>query len=111
MLIAILHFLSDADDPRAIVAQLVDALPSGSYLAISHLTGDFDPEEAADALAAGQGSGVTYAPRSRAEVAAFFAGLDLVDPGVVPLLAWRPDNGTPQDPLAVRMYAAMGRKP
>jgi hypothetical protein len=39
------------------------------------------------------------------------ATLDLVGPGVVPLLAWRPDNGTPQDPLAVRMYAAVGRKP
>jgi len=98
MLIAILHFLSDADDPRGIVAELVDALPSGSYLTVSHLTADFDPAEAAAAQAAGQGSGITYAPRSRAEVAAFFAGLDLVDPGVVPLLAWCPDDGAPEDP-------------
>jgi S-adenosyl methyltransferase len=50
-------------------------------------------------------------PRSAAEVAAFFDGLDLVDPGVVPLLAWRPDGGAPPDPLAARSYAAMGRKP
>ncbi len=112
MLIAILHFVNDADDgARGIVAELVDALPSGSYLTISHLTADFDPEEAAAGRAAGQRSGITYVPRSRAEVAAFFTGLDLVDPGVVPLLEWRPDSGTPQDPLAVRMYAAMGRKP
>lgn len=49
-------------------------------------------------------------PRTAAEVAAFFDGLDLVDPGVVPLLTWRPDDA-PQDPLAARMYAAMARKP
>ena len=111
MLIAVLHFLSDAEGSRGIVTELIDALPSGSYLTVSHLTADFDPEEAAAAQAAGRGSGITYVPRTRAEVAAFFAGLDLVDPGVVPLLAWRPDSGTPQDPLAVRIYAAMGRKP
>ena len=111
MLIAVLHFLTEQDDPRRLVAELLDALPSGSYLTIAHLTADFDPEEAASALAATQRSGVTYVPRSAAEVAAFFDGLDLVDPGVVPLLTWRPDDGAPQDPLAARMYAAMGRKP
>jgi hypothetical protein len=111
MLIAVLHFLTDADDPKGIVAELVEALPSGSYLTIAHLTADFDPQEAAIAQAAGQQSGVTYVPRSQAEVAAFFTGLDLVGPGVVPLLAWRPDGGEPQDPLAVRSYAAMARKP
>jgi len=111
MLIAILHFLSDADDPHGIVAELLDALPSGSFLTISHLTGDFDPEEADAAQAAAKGSGVTYHLRSRAEVAAFFAGLDLLYPGVEPVLAWRPDNGMPPDPQAVRIYSAMGRKP
>ncbi len=80
MLIAVLHFLGDADDPHGIVAQLLDALPSGSFLTISHLTGDFDPEEADAAQAAAKGSGVTYHLRSRAEVAAFFAGLDLLYP-------------------------------
>ena len=49
-------------------------------------------------------------PRTRAEVAKFFTGLDLVDPGVVPLLAWRPDDGTPENPADARIYAAMGRK-
>jgi hypothetical protein len=110
MLIAVLHFLTDAEDPRGIVAELLGALPSGSYLAVSHLTADFDPDSAAAAQAAGQRSGVTYVPRSRDEVAAFFTGLDLVNPGVVPLLAWRPDGGAPEDPLAVRSYAAIGRK-
>jgi hypothetical protein len=111
MLVAVLHFLPETDDPRGIVAELLAALPSGSYLTISNITADFDPDSAADAQAAGQRSGVTYVPRSQAEVAAFFAGLDLVDPGVVPLLAWRPDDGPPTDPRAVPSYAAMGRKP
>ena len=111
MLVAVLHFLTEAENPRGIVTELVSALPSGSYLAISHLTADFDPDSAAVAQAAGQRSGVTYVPRGNAEIAAFFTGLGLVDPGVVPLLAWRPDDGTPDDPLAVRSYAAMGRKP
>ena len=62
------------------------------------------------ALAASRQSSVTYVPRTAAEVAAFFDGLDLVDPGVVPLLTWRPDGGAP-DPLAARTYAAMARKP
>jgi hypothetical protein len=111
MLVAVLHFLTEADHPREIVAELLDALPSGSYLTISNITADFDPAAAAVAQAAGQRSGVTYVPRSQAEIAAFFTGLDLVDPGVVPLLTWRPDDGTPEDPRAVLSYAAMGRKP
>ena len=111
MLIAVLHFLTEQENPRAIVAELIDALPSGSYLTISHLTADFDPQEAAAGRAAGERSGVTYVPRSRAEVAEFFTDLDLVDPGVVPLLAWRPDDDTPASPAEVRIYGAMGRKP
>jgi O-methyltransferase involved in polyketide biosynthesis len=111
MLVAVLHFLAETQNPRGIVAELVSALPSGSYLAVSHLTADFDPGSAAAAQVAGQRSGVTYVPRSNAEVTAFLTSLGLVDPGVVPLLAWRPDDGTPEDTLAVRSYAAMGRKP
>jgi hypothetical protein len=112
MLVAVVHFFTDAENPLGIASTLLDALPSGSYLTISHLTADFlDPEQAAAGRAAGQRSGVTYVPRAQAEVAAFFAGLDLVDPGVVPILTWRPDGGVPADPLAAHSYAAMGRKP
>jgi S-adenosyl methyltransferase len=111
MLVAILHFFPDKENPQGIVSSLVDALPSGSHLTVSHITADFmDPEQAASAQAAGQQGGITYVPRSRAEVAAFFSGLDLVDPGVVPLLAWRPDGGAPADPHGPTSYAAMGRK-
>ena len=81
------------------MSSLLDALPSGSYLAITNLTADFmDPAQAAQATQAGQQGGITYVPRTQAEVAAFLTGLDLIDPGVVPMQAWRPDGGA----LAVR---------
>jgi hypothetical protein len=70
-----------------------------------------DPEQAAKATEAGQQRGITYVPRSEAEVTAFFPGLDLVDPGVVPMQAWRPDDGASADPRGPASYAAMGRKP
>jgi S-adenosyl methyltransferase len=112
MLVAILHFFTDEEDPRGMVSTLVDALPSGSYLTVTHLTADFmDPEQAASAQAVGQQGGIAYVPRSQAEVAAFFSGLDLIDPGVVPMRAWRPDGGAPGDPHGPTSYAAMGRKP
>ena len=112
MLIAILHFCTDEENPRGLVQALLDALPSGSYLAVSHLTADFiAPEQAARASAAGQQVGIKYVPRTQAGVAALFAGLDLVDPVVVPMLAWRPDDGAPADPRAAAAYAAVGRKP
>jgi hypothetical protein len=112
MLVAVVHFFPDGEDPQGVVSTLLDALPPGSYLTLSHLTADFlDPEQAAAGQAAGQRGGVTYVPRTQAEVAAFFTGLDLVEPGVVPLVTWRPDVETPADPLAAHSYAAMGRKP
>jgi hypothetical protein len=111
MLVAILHFFRAEENPRGLVSALLDALPSGSYLTVSHLTADFDPHAAARAETAGRDAGITYTPRSQAEVAAFFTGLELVDPGVVPVLAWRPGDGPPGDSRAVHSYAAMGRKP
>ena len=72
-------------------------MPSGSYLAVTHPTPDFNPEEMAQAVAAAEGAGVTLVPRSQAEVAEFFSGLEVVDPGVTPVLAWRPDE-PPADP-------------
>jgi hypothetical protein len=111
MLIAILHFFADEDKPRAIVAELLDALPSGSYLAVTHSTADFSPGEVSGVAEATRQAGVRYTPRSQAEVATFFTGLDLVDPGMVPVLAWRPDDGEPEDPNRAYIYSAVGRKP
>ena len=111
MLIALLHFFTDDQNPQAIVSSLLDALPSGSYLVVTNLTADFmDPDQATRATQAGQQGGITYVPRTQAEVAAFFSGLDLVDPGVVAMQAWRPDDGVLTAPDGPTSYAAVGRK-
>jgi SAM-dependent methyltransferase len=111
MLVGILHHVRDDDDPDRIVATLLDALPSGSYLTITHPSADFDPEAMVPLAATAEQSGIPYVPRSRSEVERFFAGLELVEPGVVPLLAWRPDADTSTDINSVYGWAAVGRKP
>jgi O-methyltransferase involved in polyketide biosynthesis len=111
MLVAVLMYFRDEEDPRAMVSELVDALPSGSYVAVTHPTADFNPAEMAGAVAAAEHGGVTLVPRSRAETEAFLAGLDLVEPGVVPVLAWRPDSEPPTDPHSAYYWAGIGRKP
>ena len=111
MLIAILMLFGDDENPQAWVRTLTDALPSGSYVAITHPTADFNPGEMAGAVTAAEYAGINLVPRGQAEVAAFLDGLELVDPGVVPVLAWRPDGAEPQNPRSAYYYAAIGRKP
>jgi S-adenosyl methyltransferase len=111
MLIAILMYIRDEEDPRGLVSTLMDALPSGSYLALTHPTADFNPEEVAGAVAATERAGISFTTRSQAQVAAFFDGLDLVDPGVVPILAWHPEGVPPGAIHVAYYYGAVGRKP
>ncbi|WP_305790164.1 SAM-dependent methyltransferase [Symbioplanes lichenis] len=108
LLLAILHFLPDEDDPYAIVRRLTAALPPGSHVVISHATADWLPPAAVDEITSGRhGAGRL---RSRAEVERFFDGLDLLDPGVVPLADWHGEPGHP--PAAeVSMYAGVARVP
>jgi hypothetical protein len=92
LLVAVLHLLTDADDPHGVVAALREAIAPGSYLAISHLTSAQRPDDAARLGAhAATRSGVPIIFRSREEITAFFDGLTVVDPGVVELPAWRPE--------------------
>jgi len=108
---------ADLREPRKILADpalavtLVDALPSGSYLTVTHPTADFNAPAMAGAVAAAEHGGITLVPRNQAETEAFLAGLDLVEPGVVPVLAWRPDPGSQADTLSAYYYAGVGRKP
>jgi hypothetical protein len=91
MLVAVLHFVPDSSDPAGIVAALAGALAPGSFLAVSHLTADFDPEQVASGVAAYNAlvpAGITA--RSHAQITALFGGLALVPPGVVPVTEWRP---------------------
>jgi S-adenosyl methyltransferase len=116
MLMAIMHFMVDDDDPYTIVAQLMGALPAGSFLAMSHFTSDFLPAALAEKLTAawernpnnGQGRA-----RSAEELGRFFAGLDLVPPGIAPLSEWRAENEPQPRPARtdVSGYGAIGRKP
>lgn len=109
-LIAVLMLVADADDPGRSLAALRDAVPSGSYLAISHPTQDFAPEVMATVTAAATGGGMTFVPRDRAAVEAFLGDWEPVGPGVVPVLAWRPDD-EPADPHAAYYWAGVARKP
>jgi hypothetical protein len=116
LLIAILHFVGDEHDPWSIVERLLAALPAGSYLALSHLTGDFRPEAWEKVAEVYRKQGVTMKVRSKQQIERFFTGLELVEPGLQILPAWRPDLGAPTDqpPPAdaqVSVYGAVARKP
>jgi hypothetical protein len=112
MLVAVLMYFRDTDNPNPfeMVATLLEAMPPGSYLAITHPTADFNPEAMGGAVAAAERSGVTLVPRNQAETEEFFAGLDVVDPGVTPVLSWRPDK-PPDDPRSAYYWAGIARKP
>lgn len=110
MLVGILMYFHDHEGVYECAATLVDALPSGSYLAITHPTADFDAQALDRAVSAATHAGITLVPRTKAEVERFFDGLDLVEPGVVPVLAWRPDEPL-EDPDAAWYWAGVARKP
>jgi SAM-dependent methyltransferase len=111
LLVAVLHFISDKDDPPAIVAALRDVLPPGSYLVLSHVTGDIRSGSAAKAAVQYKKvtSGATL--RGREEILRFFAGLDLVDPGLVQVPYWRRDQPEPADAGKVWILGGVGCKP
>ena len=109
-LIAILHAIPDSDDPHAIAASLMRALPPGSHLAISHIAADLiDPETRSglDDLA-DQMIQQDFTFRSGEQVARFFAGTDLVAPRLVRVEEWRPEPGDPAGTSSV--WGAVGRK-
>ena len=113
VLFGILHFFADSENPHAIVSRLADALAPGSYLAISHLASDVHGEalaETFDRLNRQMSESVIL--RTQVEVARFFDGMDLVDPGVVQLPQWRPDPGqeAAQRARPLPMWCAVGRK-
>jgi SAM-dependent methyltransferase len=110
-LAAILHVIPDSDDPHAIVAALLDAVPPGSYLAISHLGADLLDQDKQDGLKKLAGRSIQQTPthRSRDQVARFFAGTDLVEPGLVRVEEWRPDTGTGNGERS-SLWCAVARK-
>jgi len=109
MLLGILNFVTDDAAARRIVATLGAAVPSGSYLVISHPTREVNPEAVDRAVAMwNEGGAAAMAVRAPAEIAAYFAGWELIEPGLVTCSQWRP---TGNDTTPCSEYAAVGRKP
>jgi hypothetical protein len=111
MLMAILQHIDEAEDPYAIVDSLLAAVPPGSYLAISHPAADIETEamaQMAERLNKLMAEKVTF--RTRPQVARFFEGLDLVDPGMVRVQEWRPASEMEAKSPAA-LWGGVGRKP
>jgi S-adenosyl methyltransferase len=110
-LLSLLHAIPDSDDPHAIVARLMDAVPSGSYLAISHAGSDLLDREALDGLEEITVHMVRLEPafRSREQVERLFDGTDLVEPGLVRVEEWRPEPATDTAGRS-SLWCAVGRK-
>jgi hypothetical protein len=111
MLLGILNFISDDDEAAAVVRRLIDAVPSGSYLAIAHPTIEIRPEESR--AAAAQWNETATPPitlRSKAQLQAWFEGLELLEPGVVTCTKWRPEPGDPTAETDVYQFCGLARK-
>lgn len=114
-LVALTHYLgdeADGDDVHGLLAKYVSALAPGSYLILSQVTPDLSPKAMEGAKNLFQRSGTPFYPRTLAEFARFFDGLELLGPGVIPVYGWRPD---PEDVAAqaegiVPVYAGVARK-
>lgn len=109
MMLAILHFIPDSDDPGGIAGRLMDAVVPDSYLSVSAGASDIDTERMT--RAAGefntQRVAAQFIPRTHTEILRFFDGLDLVDPGLVPVPQWR----APADPASqMPCWVGVGRK-
>jgi hypothetical protein len=111
MLLGILHLIQDAEGPYEIVARLMAALPSGSYLAISHPASDIHPGQAEAQRRYNERVSTPQTLRTRAEVSEFFEGLDLVPPGLVYVHTWRPGPDDIVPPDGVSAYGGVARKP
>ena len=111
VMVAVMMLVPDHDDPWGKAATLRDALPSGSYMALSHHGVEFNPEAMAGNVAAAAQGGVTLVPRTKEDVARFFGDWELVEPGIVPVMAWHPDGGPPEDPDAAYLWSGVARKP
>ena len=115
LMFASLPFVPDQDDPVGIVAAYRDATASGSYLALSHGTSDYRPEAVRRVEDVYTQASHAMRLRSRADISAMMGGYQLLDPGLVDIIDWRPEPGSAPDPLGgdvtrYSMLAAVGRR-
>ncbi|HEY3034658.1 MAG TPA: SAM-dependent methyltransferase, partial [Streptosporangiaceae bacterium] len=111
MLISVLHLIPDEDDPHAIVARLMEAVPSGSWLALSHPARDVHAQQVSEAATRFNKLAPAKATlRTRAEILRFFDGLELLEPGLVQIHRWRPGLAAPGDNREAAGYCGLARK-
>lgn len=112
MLLGIVNYIMDTDEAHTVVNRLLDALPSGSYLAMSHPTAEVHGEAVEESMRHWNSSGAApIRTRSRQELTSFFNRLELLEPGVVPCSRWRPEPSELGTPVEVHQYCGVGRKP
>jgi S-adenosyl methyltransferase len=107
--LCVMQYVPDSAGPHQIVSRLMDAVPAGSYLTMSDTTTDINPEQVLDGTArlnARMGS-ARFTPRTGEQIARFFDGLDLVEPGLVPLPQWRSHDDGGQ---VISVYGCVGQK-
>lgn len=113
LLIAVLHFLPDEDDPWGICTRLLDGITGDAYLVVSHGTSDMNSAEASEAIRLyNERSSVPFWPRSHTEIARFFSGTQMLPPGLVTLGSWWPDR--PKDDISdcdLAGYVGIGWRP
>jgi S-adenosyl methyltransferase len=111
-LLGILPFIGDDDEANAIIGRLLGAVPSGSYLAVAHSTSVVTGEAVEEAVRRWNEAGsARYHLRSPEQIARFFDGLELLEPGVGPISQWRPEPNPFDTPPAVDEFCAVARKP
>ncbi len=112
VLVGVLHLVNDDEDPYGIVAKLMNAVSPGSYLVICHPASDIQADVVAESARLYNRTVATpQTRRSFDEVARFFDGLELVEPGLVQCHRWHPAPGLPVEDYEVSGWAAVGRKP
>jgi hypothetical protein len=112
LLIGVLQLIPQSDKPHAIVARLTGALPAGSWLAIYHPASDVDQDRVAEAVRqVNARSAGTTTLRSHAQVARFFDGTKLLEPGLVQVHRWQPGSVSPDLGDQIAAYAGLARKP
>jgi O-methyltransferase involved in polyketide biosynthesis len=111
-MLGILPFIGGEEEAHGIVNRLLDAVPSGSYLAIAHSTSEVTGEKMVEAVRTWNKFGsAQYHLRTPAQIARFFDGLELLEPGLVPCPQWRSDPAGVGTPREMDEYCAVGRKP
>jgi hypothetical protein len=112
LVLGVLHFIPDGDDPAGIMARLRDAVAPGSFLAISHVTHEGQPPEVLKAFEMSKRTAEEIVPRTHAEIAGYFGDLTFVEPGLVHIPLWRPEDPADlgEHPERINAYAGVARK-